>query len=91
MNENNKEDLCTLFSKRRTPAFWFNEVVSRCTRRRRHEHVDAHLNDAPPGHHFSYKALHIFGQAPFSQECRVGVVSEMRLVFLVRLFSVFLI
>lgn len=50
--------------------------------------MDAHLIDAPPGHHLSYKPLHICGQAPFSQESRVGVVSEMKLVLFV-LFSVY--
>lgn len=54
--------------------------------------MTAHLNDAPPGHHLSYKSLHTFGQAPLAKGVvGVGVVYEIKVVFLVRLFTVYLI
>lgn len=48
--------------------------------------MNAHLNDAAPGHHLSYKSLHTFGQAPLAKSfIRVGVVYKIKVVFLVSL------
>lgn len=68
-------------------CFWFGEVVSSGISWSRCEHVNAHLNDAPPGHSLSY-VLHTLATPICLECCWIESALPDKGFFFVRLFTV---